>query len=95
MAINPSMTLVKVLRISDSMTNISNEKKDINVPHNMIWICIYATFPFSFSFSTQLSTLDIGYDFTPRLLVALFFPLLHFICFLVIYIQLKPTNYSI
>lgn len=37
MAINPSMTLVKVLRISDSMTNISNEKKDINVPHNMIW----------------------------------------------------------
>lgn len=37
MAINPSMMLEKVLRISDSMTNISNKKKDINVPHNMIW----------------------------------------------------------
>ncbi|EYA52752.1 hypothetical protein M113_1985 [Bacteroides fragilis str. 3986 N3] len=31
-----------------------------------------------------LSTLDIGYDFTPRLLVALFFLLFHVTCFSVI-----------
>ena len=37
MTINPSMILVKVLRISDSVTNTSNGKKDMNVPHNMIW----------------------------------------------------------
>ena len=32
----------------------------------------------------SLSTLDIGYDFTPRLLVALFFLLFHVTCFSVI-----------
>lgn len=37
MVINPSMILVKVLRISDSVTNISNGKKDINAPQNKIW----------------------------------------------------------
>lgn len=37
MVINPSMILVKVLRISNPVTNTSNGKKDMNVPHNMIW----------------------------------------------------------
>ena len=56
MAINPSMMLEKVLRISDSMTNISNKKKDINVPHNMIWNLHirHLSFLLSFLHSTSL-----------------------------------------
>ena len=56
MAINPSMMLEKVLRISNSMTNISNKKKDINVPHNMIWDLHirHLSFLLSFLHSTSL-----------------------------------------